>query len=148
MTMTDPTPTDTSARAREDAYVSAFQEEWRETGPYTHGFARRVARRAAHSFNAAEVATPPAPAPVDVEGRTDSEMREHAIAVVQAEARDMGYMDWDVAAFAEPDGDNLLAVQAVERVLYSAALRPASAPAATGEVDTCGNGRNLPEKAG
>ena len=47
----------------------------------------------------------------------DDELRREAIAIVQQEARDLGYIDEDVADFAEPDGDDLLAVQAVERAL-------------------------------
>ncbi len=59
-----------------------------------------------------------------VEARTDAEVREEAIAIVQAEARDMGYLDEDVAGMAIPDGDDLLAVQSVERVIGLALASP------------------------
>lgn len=45
------------------------------------------------------------------------ELRAAAIAICKAEARELGYIDEDVAAFDNPDGDDLLAVQAVERAL-------------------------------
>lgn len=43
--------------------------------------------------------------------------REQAIAIAQEEARELGYSADDVAALAEPDGDDLFVIQAVERAL-------------------------------
>ncbi|WP_089215525.1 hypothetical protein [Sphingopyxis indica] len=45
------------------------------------------------------------------------ELRARAIAIVQEEARALGYIDEDIEDFSNPDGDDLLAVQAVERAL-------------------------------
>lgn len=45
------------------------------------------------------------------------EMRKLAILIAQEEATELGYCDEDIAALAEPDGDDLLTVQAVERAL-------------------------------
>jgi hypothetical protein len=49
--------------------------------------------------------------------------RERAIAIVQAEAREMGFIEEDVERIAEPDGDDLLAVQAVERAFATPSQR-------------------------
>lgn len=45
------------------------------------------------------------------------DVREQAIAIVQSVARDMGFIDEDVADIANCDGDDGLAVQAVELAL-------------------------------
>jgi hypothetical protein len=58
------------------------------------------------------------PAPMEAaRPASDKGIREAAIAIAQIEARELGYCDDDVAALAEPDGDDLLVIQAVERAL-------------------------------
>ena len=51
---------------------------------------------------------------------SSNQLRLRAVRIVQAEAREMGYCDDDIASFSEPDGDGLLTVQAVERAIIAA----------------------------
>ncbi|MDF2382437.1 hypothetical protein JMG10_13225 [Nostoc ellipsosporum NOK] len=62
----------------------------------------------------AALSTPQRPERLDREA-----VRQRAVEIVQQEARDLGYIEEDVAELADPDGDGLLALQAVERAILA-----------------------------
>lgn len=106
-----------------DGDIIKFAMQFHDANDRSYGADTRRWVRAVRSALAAT----PVPASMSCGWMMDAEVREQAIAIVQAQARDLGYMDEDVADIATPDGEDLLAVQSVERALLFATPVPVDA---------------------